>query len=73
MTDHSKPETDALTESEILILNYVDACLGGPDSIKRSMRQLYLSLIERGLIEPVTSYRLTDSAHHALKIMGIEP
>jgi hypothetical protein len=55
-----------VTKDEVAVLNYVACGMGGPDSIRKSLRATYRDLIDRRLIKTVVLYELTDDGEKAL-------
>ena len=55
-----------MTEDEIKVLSYVDADIGGPDTIVKRLRPTFHDLIARGFVCEVTSYVVSDTGAAAL-------
>lgn len=56
------------SEDQVKVLNYVSAGLGAPEGIRSDLRCAYQEMLDGGMVERVTIYRLTDAGETALTI-----
>lgn len=56
------------SEDQVKVLNYVSAGLGGPEGIRSDLRCAYQEMLDGGMVECLTLYRLTDAGEDALTI-----